>query len=617
MADEKEDISDLATPTPAADISDLAAPTQSAPPSMMEEPPGSSIGAFNEGLLNELFASAQGSSPMTRSLTGQANYLPLGTLITSETDFAPANTMYEVEPGKYETFDPSQHVVFSEGGRLNVYQRNPQMEEGRLLRLGRLLGIGGLTPNRAALAVRPSASALEAGVEALEASGVTPNLPMASQGTGAARTAAITRSVPFAGEPIERGVRRARTETEQATADVVEQYGRGAGAEEAGESLRTAGAEWLKRWRTEGAKLDADLMKSFKDAGVDDVELNNFAKALDSPFEEFDNPALAKQFSDEWLEGWREIMKETNGRVSLNDLKGLRRRLGKMLEQPMIVSDQDRAQVQALYRSLASDLEAAARKGGGQELVDKVAERNKYWREGFDTIERSMKRVIDERINAEAIFERVMASSKGKGGRANMRFLRDVRNSVGPEAWDELASSVLVRMGTAPGAQQSAESMFNPLTFLTNYNNMSVDARKLLFSGREQAARNLKNLTDNVMPALQRVEEVANKSRSGEVVTGGGLGALAAMGIYTGDLMQILGAVGTAAGANVVSRALMNPRFTRWLARTSTAAKKLDAAGVDMQQFWTTQLPRLRTIVAANPELQPMLEGFEQRTESR
>ncbi len=584
-----------------------AAPAESAPP------PGSSIGAFNEGVLNELLASGQGASPITQSMTGEQRYRPVGTLIPLESEMGPANTVIQTPDG-FMDFNPEQHVVFSEGGRMNVYRRNEEMEEGRLSRLARLLGIN-LAPARGA-AFTAAPSRLQGGVEALEASGVTPTLPLASPGTGPARAAQITRAVPFAGSPIDRGMARARAEVEEAAGAVTDQYGRGRGAEMAGENLREAGREWLKAWRAEGAKKDKELADAFQAAGVDQVQLDNFAAALDSPFEEFDNPRLAEIFSNDWLEGWRKTLQESNGAVSLNDLRGIRRRLGRMLDQPMIVADQDRAQVQALYGAIAEDLNAAARQGGGDALVEQVAERNAYWADGFDRIERSMKNVLNEQVNAESIFERVISSAKGKGARANVRFLRALRNSVGDEAWNELASSVLVRMGTAPGAAQGADTAFSPATFLTNFNNMSTEARNLLFSGNEQAARNLRNLTDSVLPALRRAERFENVSQSGNIAVGAGIGGLGASSAVTGDISQILTALATVGGANVLSRALMSPSFTRALARASTAAGDISSRAFNSAAFWQNQLPRFRAAVNANPELQAALDVVEQKAEA-
>ena len=573
-------------------------------------PSESPLGAFNEGLVNEMLAASQGASPVTATLQGAENYPVVGELITGETDYGPANTMVNVGRGNVIPFDPDQHVVFSEGGRMRVFQRTPEMEEGRMSRLGRLFGLGSLvTPMQGAkVAAQSGPSRFAQNVQAIEEAGLTPTVPLAAEGTAPARLAQATRAVPFGGGPVERGMARTRAETEEALGATVEAYGEAADAETTGEALRAATKGWLDRWRKTGVQNDKNLSRSLRKAGVDEVKLDRTAEVFEDPFKMFDNEDLAKQFEDAWFQRLSKALEEGDDTVSLNDLYQLRRSIGKMMEKPMVVADQDRGQLKAIYRALSKDLEEAARKAGGEDLVKQVRERNKYWADGFDRIEKSLTQALDERVNPERVFERVMGAAAGKGARANMRYLRDLRNSVDPETWGDVASSVLLRMGTGPARGQTATSAFNPGTFLTNYRNMSKPARDLLFGGNRQAQRGLDRIVNDILPKTERAKEFENVSRSGEVGTAAATGGAMLTGLLSGNLGLTLGPLALMGGSNATGRALMNPRFTRWLAKVSGDGQKVQALG---ENFWPQRLAQLRTIVASNPELQPALEAYE------
>ncbi len=568
--------------------------------------PVSPMGALNEGLMAEIMAARQGASPVTRTLAGQPNYPVVGELMMRESDIGPAGTMIQTGRDAFTQFNPESMVVFPEGGRMMVYERTPEMEEGALSRLGRLTGIGALAPTTLGQTTQRLArpSAMQQSVEAMEQAGVTPTIPLTTQGETARRVAQATRSIPFGGSPIDRGLARTRDEIESAAANLVRQFGSAEQATEGGTVARVAGQEWLQNWRQAGQRIDQSLRRNFGDA---DIPLTEFRQALNEPFEEFDNPALAELFPQEWMNRWRETVQASDGSVSYNDLLTLRQRIGKEISKPVIIADKDRGQLERLYGALSSDLENAA-DAISPELGLAVRERNAYWSAGYDRIKRSLREVLDEQGTPERVFETIMQISRERGKSANIQKLLDIRDTVGPEAWGDVASSVLVRMGRAPGGSQ-VDTAFSPQTFFTNYNNMSEAAKAALFSGNSAGRRNLDNLTRNVLPQLRRLERLENVSQTGQAVMGGGLGAGAVTGLALGQPMAVLGAAGTMAGANALSRALMNPRFTRALASAATASRNASWNG---PRWWARNLPRFRALVETNPDLEPVVSAIEQ-----
>ena len=471
---------------------------QSAPvvPGPPREAPQSPMGLLNEGLMAEIMAARQGASPVTRTLAGEPNYPVVGELMTMESEYGPAGTMIKVPQGAVQ-FDPGQHVAFPEGGRMVVYQRTPEMEENALMRLGRMVGIGALAPTTMGQTTqrltRPSQMAQR--VEAMEQAGVSPTLPLVTEGETSRRVAQAARSIPFGGAPIDRGLARTREEIEQAAARTVRQFGTAEEMTEGGEVARLAGQKWLRRWREQGRVRDKALKKEF---GDEKIPLTKFRAALDEPFEQFDDPSLAELFPQEWLNKWRQTIEASGGEVSYNDLLTLKQRIGKELSKPVIIADKDRGQLERLYGALSDDLQVKANQIS-PDLKKQVQARNQYWSEGYDRIKRSLKEVLDPEGTPERVFETILQVSRAKGKGADIQKLRDIRNTVGPEAWGDIASSVLVRLGRAPGGAQT-DTAFSPQTFLTQWNNLSDNAKEVLFSGNSAGRRALDNLTENVLP---------------------------------------------------------------------------------------------------------------------
>jgi len=103
---------------------------------------------------DEWLAVEQGTSPVVQSHDGTLNY---------EKASAEAQQFY-AETGRVD--DPKKRIVLRdpETGKLAVWQRNPKMEEGGAVRLGRLLGLGVVAgPGRPGRAAGTATKAARAG----------------------------------------------------------------------------------------------------------------------------------------------------------------------------------------------------------------------------------------------------------------------------------------------------------------------------------------------------------------------------------------------------------------------------------------------------------------------
>lgn len=254
------------------------------------------------------------------------------------------------------------------------------------------------------------------------------------------------------------------------------------------------------------------------------------------------------------------------GKLPYEAVKKLRTLVGDELANPSLMSDVPRSKWKALYGALSEDMRSAAQQAGPD--AEHAWERaNAHTAAGMKRID-----VLNPIANAkdpEAIFK--MATSGMKEGAST---INAVMKSVPPESQNALAATVLKRMGQAKsGVQNDIGDVFSTETFLTNWNNISPQAKLTLFS--RYGTDFVKNLDD--------IAKTASNLRAGSKVFANPSGTEAALSARMGaggvlfsfltghpavgaELLAGMGA------AHVGSKYLMtNPDFVRWLAQTTKA----------------------------------------------
>lgn len=254
------------------------------------------------------------------------------------------------------------------------------------------------------------------------------------------------------------------------------------------------------------------------------------------------------------------------GSVPFDVLRKFRTHVGKLTERPDISGYVGGAsgQVNRLYGALSDDLNAAADAAGGgaRQSLDLF---NRYAR-----IQLSGNKPFLDKIDAK--FPEEIIGNLISGGKRGATQIRQLRNNLLPNEWDDVAATVIHRMGQAtPGAQTAAGDAFSPATFLTNWNRMSQEARQALFGGKRYA---------ELRPALDRLARIsasakdaakmANASGTGQTnfYMNIAQGSLPVMGYAAGGVEGA--AVGMAAsygGPYGLAKLMTNPKFVRWLSR--------------------------------------------------
>lgn len=245
-------------------------------------------------------------------------------------------------------------------------------------------------------------------------------------------------------------------------------------------------------------------------------------------------------------------------------VKRIRSQIGEELSDFSLSTDRPTAQLKQLYASLSQDLEAAAQ-AQGPAAVAAVKRANTYFKASADRLE-TLERVVDKNGGPEKVFQAAMAGTKD-----GATTLRAVMRSLPEDSQKAVSAAVIKRMGLAtPGAQNAAGDAFSPNTFLTNWGNISPEARRTLFG------RYGKEFSDNMDKVARVAERIKNGSEVFKNPSGtANRGAALAYPVTIGGLLITgqLGAAGLAAaggtGANALARAMTNPLFVRWLAKST------------------------------------------------
>ncbi|WP_162600759.1 hypothetical protein [Paraburkholderia sp. C35] len=248
-------------------------------------------------------------------------------------------------------------------------------------------------------------------------------------------------------------------------------------------------------------------------------------------------------------------------------LKKLRTLVGDEISNGSLVSDVPRSKWKALYAALSSDLEGAAKATGNADAVKAMDRANAFSRAGHARIEDVLDKVAKQDL-PEKVFKSAVNPADMEAGATK---IQGIMKSLTNEERSVVKSAFIRRMGTASAGQQGAEGgLFSSQTFLTNWNKMSAAAKDVMFSS---ADGNLRKSLDAIAQTADRIKQggkvLANPSGTGPVVAATGLISSVGTALGTGNLGVAGGLLASAAGANLTSKLMTNPRFVGWLARAT------------------------------------------------
>lgn len=441
--------------------------------------------------------------------------------------------------------------------------------------------VGGFVPGVAATTgpatVRGAFRGGEAGrqrvadnIKAFKDVGTSPTVGQATEGRFARAGEAVLSRVPGGAGPV---VNKAETQADEIGAGldrIASGLSNKRTAAAAGQSVErgiSGEGGFVDRFKARSRALYDDLDRHIK--GDSPVGLTRTGAVLDQLSKPIQGAAAtSKALTNPKLASIQQAIKEDlaagNGALPYEAVKALRTRIGEELADSALVSDMPRAQLKKLYGALTSDLEAAAA-AGGPEAVAALRRANNYYRSGMGRLE-VLERVVDKNGGPEAVFKAATAGTK-----EGATTLRAVMQSLPKENQKDLAAAIVRRLGKAVSSKQGADgSEFSTETFLTNWNNLSIEAKSTLFDRFGPRFKQDMNRVAQVAANLRRGSKVfANPSGTSQGVAQVSAATAFIMSVLTGNL-GTAGGIATAAGAaNGYSRLMTNPKFVSWLAQTT------------------------------------------------
>jgi hypothetical protein len=120
--------------------------------------------------------------------------------------------------------------------------------------------------------------------------------------------------------------------------------------------------------------------------------------------------------------------------------------------------------------------------------------------------------------------------------------------------------------------QDQTGEVFSTQTFLTNWNNLSKEAKAVVFNRfGPQFARDMDDISKVAANLRAGSKVYANPSGTGGAAAQFGTVGAFVMSILTGQLQVAGGIAAAAGGANAAARRMTNPNFVRWLAQSTKA----------------------------------------------
>lgn len=251
--------------------------------------------------------------------------------------------------------------------------------------------------------------------------------------------------------------------------------------------------------------------------------------------------------------------------IPFGALKELRSRIGEMLGDPTLTSEIPRRQLKSLYASLSADLQQAVKATGSKEAEAVFNRANAYTRAGHKRIDDVLQPVLDKKA-PENIFNAALSGSKDGD-----TVIHGIMQSIPESSKKVLAATILRKLGRATPTNQNAEGgAFSAGTFLANWNRLSPEAKRSLFS------RFGKDYVENVNKIAKTADDIVS-SGSAFANPNGVAPALTLQHTVGGAILSVLlGHPELAAGIaaeNVIStqlaKKMTNPKFVDWLAKNT------------------------------------------------
>lgn len=571
----------------------------------------------------EQLAASQRTGPGVRNFQGNFIRPVLGNVVVDELD----QPIIKDAAGQLSELDPETQVALRDprSGQTVGFERTPDTDESSALAAGRLMLPGAMsmvpggTVTRGAISTARSARQAQRSevAEAFDRINVPPTAAAVSDNP-AVQSTIKQLSETLVGGPIR-----------NATRDSLEQTARAAGriAGTSGTATTpTAGGQAIQRGVerfTRPALNNVDSLDDFDLAAVASTParatghaqrsaalyeqvsrqipqgatgtLQNSSRVFADISASREAAGIGSRLGGQLESAIAETM-QAGGRMTYNSMRRLRTEIGRITRFGQADRSLNNSELQRLYGALTDDLFKLVNDTGGSQAGTALRRADRIYSAGKTRIDNVLARLSETRggiaVTPDAAFESIVKMARA-GGRQNTAALSEVKASLSASEWGDVSSAIIHELGRpTPGAGSVTQEIgFSVNTFMTNFNKLTQDARRVLFSGagREGLETALDDLA-TVVSAQKDVEALGNSSRTAtNAINLSGFAGLIVSPTTT--LSVALGAYGTA-------KFMASPRYVRWLTRATRIRQLPNSARV-----MASHVVKLEQMLSRDPDL--------------
>jgi len=440
--------------------------------------------------------------------------------------------------------------------------------------------LGGFTPaiasdltRRAIRGGEQGRQAIQESIDEFAAAGTSPTLAEASGSKWHQVMEQTLKIAPISNNVIAEASEQAQRDIgDRINAISTQLAGNRANAVDAGVTIQrgiTGQGGFVDRFNARANELYSRLDEHIpSDAAIASTNTSNYLNTSIAPIDGAQNLSNSNLLRNPTLQNIAESLDAdlAVGQLSYNAIRQLRTRVGEKISNPSLFDDVSKRELQGLYGALSDDLRAAA-VNQGQDAVRAFDRANNYYRAASRRLEDGLKPIVSKIERAgftpEQVYQTALSGSKEGGSR-----LFTLKRSLTRDEWSVVSGSVLQRLGRANNsAQNDLGEVFNVETYLTNWNKLSNPAKEALFEGTRRYS--LGSDLDMIASAASKIKDKNSVLRNSSGTAGAGVSSFSYLYAALNVKANPVGVFGTAIGLRGSAELATNPRFIRWLARST------------------------------------------------
>ena len=386
-------------------------------------------------------------------------------------------------------------------------------------------------------------------------------------------------------------------EAEAAADNLANKVGTPSTQQELGETIQDSVVRAQNTFKAAQTKAEDALEKAIGSETL--IGLKNIARFRGELEHEISkNPSLKREYGG-MLKTLGDVLSVNKGSMEYAALRNSRTLTGKNLANLSDTGTQKNL-FSRFYAATSKDIEETARRLGHGQHFKEVSDMTKNW---MNKNGRYFKKIA-EFDAPEKAYGALLNGTKNGGS-----YIKLLRDEFTGKEWQPIQATVLKKMGFR-GLGNESEFGFSPSTFVTNYNNFSVEAKDAFFGSNNSLRKELDNLM-TVFTAMAQQKSLQNFSNTAAVAhqlnaldkLGEGL-VNVALGTATASPLAAAKGVGNIVSSmnlapNLAARLITSPKFVKWLA---TPMAKGSNAGAKLGQ--------LIVIANENPETAEAIKAY-------